>query len=98
MDPDAEACGRRLRTDLSTLGVTVDAVPLACATRVLIDPDDSDMPPLVALAYGAALADVDPAEAITVALPRVVARRKRPTRVLAAAMGSLPRPPSASSS
>lgn len=85
--PDAEAAGRQLRTDLRSLGVTVDAVPLACATRVLIDPQDCDMPPLVALAYGAALAEVDPAEAITVALPRVVAPRKRPVRVLAAAMG-----------
>lgn len=86
--PDAEACGRQLRTDLRSLGVTVDAVPLACATRVLIDPQDCDMPPLVALAYGAALAEVDPAEAITVALPRVVGRRRaRPVRVLAAAMG-----------
>ncbi|MBX7456533.1 hypothetical protein GR927_51905 [Mycolicibacterium sp. 3033] len=85
--PDAEARGRRLRTDLSSLGVTVDAVPLACATRVLIDPDDCDMPPLVALAYGAALAEVDPVEAITVALPRVAGHRKRPVRVLAAAIG-----------
>lgn len=86
--PDAEAQGRRLRTDLCSLGVTVDAVPMACATRVLIDPEDSEMPPLVALAYGAALADVDPAEAITVALPRqTVPRRRRPVRVLAATMG-----------
>ncbi|TRW76538.1 hypothetical protein FK535_27665 [Mycolicibacterium sp. 018/SC-01/001] len=87
--PDAEACGRRLRSDLRSLGVTVDAVPLTCATRVLIDPRDFDMPPLVALAYGAALAEVDPAEAITVALPRQVptVRPKRPVRVLAAAIG-----------
>ncbi|MCG7596726.1 hypothetical protein [Mycobacterium sp. PSTR-4-N] len=85
--PDAETRGRRLRTDLRSLGVTVDAVPLVCATRVLIDPQDCDIPPLVALAYGAALAEVDPAEAITVALPRVATRRKRPVRVLAAAIG-----------
>ena len=87
--PDAEAHGLRLRTYLGSLGIDAEAVPLACATRVLVDPGQCDMPPLVALAYGAALADVEPAEAFTVALPRQTAARRprRPARVLAAALG-----------
>ena len=87
--PDARADGVRLRALLDSLGIDTEAVPLTCATRVLVDPGQSDMPPLVALAYGAALAEVDPAEAITVALPRQTPtrRRRRRTPVLAAALG-----------
>ena len=87
--PDARDDGMRLRAHLDSLGIDTEAVPLTCATRVLVDPGQSDMPPLVALAYGAALAEVEPSEAITVALPRQtpVRRPRRRTRVVAAALG-----------
>ncbi|BBX70244.1 hypothetical protein [Mycolicibacterium psychrotolerans] len=87
--PDAEVHGLRLRAHLGSLGVDAEAVPLTCATRVLVDPGQCDMPPLVALAYGAALADVEPAEALTVPLPRQTPARRprRPARVVAAALG-----------
>lgn len=87
--PDAQAHGQRLLSHLGSLGIDAEAVPLTCATRVLVDPAQCDMPPLVALAYGAALAEVDPAEALTVPLPRQTPARRprRPARVLAAALG-----------
>lgn len=87
--PDARDDGMRLRAHLDSLGIDTEAVPLTCATRVLVDPGQSDMPPLVALAYGAALAEVEPSEAITVALPRQAPARRprRRTRVVAAALG-----------
>lgn len=87
--PDARAEGMRLRAHLDSLGIDTEAVPLTCATRVLVDPGQSDMPPLVALAYGAALAEVEPSEAITDALPlqTAVRRPRGRTRVVAAALG-----------
>ena len=87
--PDATTCSTRLQARLHELGFQPEAVPLTCATRVLIDPSQGDMPSLVALAYGAALAEVDPAEAITVTLARQAPQthRRRPAPYVAAGLG-----------
>ena len=63
---DVARDGLRLRSRLSSLGFdNVEAVPLRCAGAVMVDPG---MEPSLALAYGAALADVSVHEAITVPL------------------------------
>jgi hypothetical protein len=67
--------GLRLRSHLGCLGFdNVEAVPLKCAGAVLVDPD---MDPALALAYGAARAEVSLLDAITVP----VCTRTKPTRV-----------------
>lgn len=60
--------GLRLHTRLGACGFrVVEAVPFIRATAVMVHPDTE---PGLALAYGAAVATVDPSEAVTVALPR----------------------------
>ncbi|PRC43534.1 hypothetical protein C6A85_000000104855, partial [Mycobacterium sp. ITM-2017-0098] len=68
--------GLRVRSHLSCLGFdNVEAVPLKCAGAVMVDPD---MEPDLALAYGAARADVGLPDAIAVPLcTRAKARRFR---------------------
>ncbi len=88
--PAVAAAGRRLEIELRSLGFdAVEAVPWHCATRVLVKPEESDMPARVVLAYGAAMAVIDPSEAFTVPLRAQDAPRprRRPARVLAAAIG-----------
>ena len=79
--------GLRLRSRLAGLGFdNVEAVPLHCAGAVLVDPN---MEPALALAYGAALAEVDVYDAITVPLStRPKPRRTRRGRVALAVLGA----------
>jgi len=81
--------GLRLRTRLEHLGFDhVDAVPTAAAMAAPVHPDATDMAPRLALAYGAARAEVDPGDTQTVAVPepqRGRARRRVATAVLGAA-------------
>lgn len=79
--------GLRLRSHLSCLGFdNVEAVPLTCAGAVMVDPD---MEPALALAYGAARADVSLAEAITVPLcTRAKSKRIRRGRIVLAVLGA----------
>lgn len=55
----------RLRSRLGRLGLgDVEAVPMACALKVLVDPEATGITPRLALAYGAALAVVRPGEVV----------------------------------
>lgn len=61
---DVARDGSRLRSRLSGLGFDkVEAVPLSCACAVMVDPG---MEPGLALAYGAAVAEDGPDDAVTV--------------------------------
>ena len=61
---DAAHAGRRLQSRLRTLALApVEVVPQRCAMAVLVGPDNADMPSGIALAYGAALAALDCADA-----------------------------------
>jgi hypothetical protein len=79
--------GLRLRSRLVSLGFdNVEAVPLKCAGAVLVDPD---MEPTLALAYGAALAEVSLHDAITLPVStRPRPRRSRRGRTALAALGA----------
>lgn len=66
--------GLRLRTRLSAYGFReVEAVPFGCAITVMVHPDTE---PGLALAYGAAVATVDPSEAITAPVAQQVPARR----------------------
>ncbi|MCV7073532.1 hypothetical protein H7H73_27650, partial [Mycobacterium rufum] len=85
--PDARDDGMRLRAHLDSHGIDTEAVPLTCATRVLVDPGQSDMPPLVAWPTerhwpGRALRGDSPSRCRA----QTPARRRRATRVVAAAL------------
>lgn len=86
---DAARDGLRLRTRLGSLGFTnVEAVPLSCANAALIAPAAMDMNPHLALAYGAARAEVSLSEAITVPVQQLPARgRRRARRIATAVLG-----------
>ncbi len=85
---DAKHNGQRLRTKLSSLGLTdVEAVPQASAAGVSGEPGRADIPAGIALAYGAAMATVDPRDAITEPVARQPVRRLRPRRFASAAVG-----------
>lgn len=63
---DVARDGLRLRSHLGCLGFdNVEAVPMKCAGAVMVDPD---MEPALAMAYGAARAEVNLLDAITVPL------------------------------
>ena len=83
---DVARDGLRLRSQLSCLGFDdVDAVPLRSAGAVMVDPE---LDPSLALAYGAALADVEPHEALTEPVhtrPVATRRARRAAMVLGAA-------------
>lgn len=70
--------GLRLRTRLSACGFrTVEVVPYRCAVAVMVHPDTE---PGLALAYGAAVAKVEPSEAITAPVARQASARRRLSR------------------
>lgn len=85
--PDVTRDGLRLRSQLGGLGFdNVEAVPLTCACAVMVDPN---MEPGLALAYGAALAEVGLRDAITVPLcTRATPRRRRRGRMAMAVLGA----------
>ncbi|MCV7151975.1 hypothetical protein [Mycolicibacterium pyrenivorans] len=89
---DAAHDGLGLRTRLEHLGFDhVEAVPTAAAMAAPVHPDAMDMAPRLALAYGAARAEVDPGDTQTVAVPeprRGRARRRVVTAVLSAAVAA----------
>ena len=79
--------GLRLLTRLRSMDFDhVDAVPLASVMAVTVDAAHADMAPRLALAYGAALAEVAPSDAITepVAQQMPAARRFQRPAVYAA--------------
>lgn len=83
---DAAREGLRLRARLGRLGFgDIESVPMACATTVLVDPGATDITPRVALAYGAALAVVEPSEAI--AAPVVKPTSKHSRRIVSSGLG-----------
>lgn len=83
---DVARDGLRLRSQLSCLGFEdVEGVPLRSAGAVIVDPE---LDPRLALAYGAALAEVDPRETLTVSLhsrPLATRGARRAAMVLGAA-------------
>ena len=82
--------GVRLRERLGCAGFgEVEAVPMPCATAVLVDPEATGITPRLALAYGAALAVVDPSAAHTVPVTQQIRRRGglRRGRIASAALG-----------
>lgn len=84
---DAARDGAQLQTRLEKLGFSdVEAVPLACAMAVIVAPEAMDMAPRSALAYGAALAAVDPSDAITVPVVQQTPRRRPSGRRLVPAV------------
>ena len=75
---DVAQDGLRLRTRLSACGFRmVEAVPFGSAVAVMVHPDTE---PGLALAYGAAVAKVDPGEAITAPVARQAPARRRFSR------------------
>lgn len=85
---DVARDGLRLRTRLGCLGFdAIEVVPFRCAGAVMVHPD---LDPGLALAYGAAFADVDPREALTepIARPRSVRRRSARARIAVAVLGA----------
>ncbi len=84
---DVARDGLRLLSRLGALGFdNAEAVPLKCAGAVMVDPD---MEPGLALAYGAALAEVSLLEAITVPIStRAKPRRIRRGRMAMAVLGA----------
>jgi hypothetical protein len=87
---DVELEGKRLRSRLTRLCCAhVEAVPMACAVAAPVAEDAMDMAPRLALAYGAARAEVSLHEAMTVPLPlRPVAPRRTHRRIAAAVFGA----------
>lgn len=75
---DVARDGLRLRTRLGACGFReVEAVPFRCAVAVMVHPDTE---PGLALAYGAAVAEVEPSEAITAPVARQTSARRRFSR------------------
>ncbi|WP_442930090.1 hypothetical protein [Mycolicibacterium sp. BiH015] len=75
---DVAQDGLRLRTRLRDCGFhTVEAVPFRCAVAVLVKPDTE---PGLALAYGAAVAEIEPSEADTAPVTRQAPVRRRFSR------------------
>lgn len=85
---DVAEDGVRLRTRLSACGFReVEAVPFSCAITAMVHPDTE---PGLALAYGAAVATVDPSEAITAPVVQQASARRgfSRTRFGAALLGA----------
>lgn len=91
---DAVHAGRRLQTRMRTLALApVEVVSQHRAMAVLVGPENADLPSDIALAYGAAIASVDPsvhdADADADAQPVVGqrTRRLRPRRLATSVLG-----------
>lgn len=85
---DAKHSGLRLRTKLRSLGLAdVEAVPQVNAVAAAGEPERADIPARITLAYGAAMATVDPSEAITEPVRRQPSRRSRGRQLASAAAG-----------
>ncbi|MCH9700881.1 MAG: hypothetical protein K0U76_05745 [Actinomycetia bacterium] len=73
--------GLLLRTRLRRLGFgDIQPVPMACATKVLIDPEKTSIAPRLALAYGAAMAIAGPSEAVSAPVTQRFSARGRLSR------------------